>query len=339
MARADKAVDRLPSQREPLEQRTERANETQLRQQLSDMESYVKTTKSQRASAEKRADERAAAKYAKKELVAPSADEFTEHQLAKLQSAKELSDLAAEKATARQAELAAVVKLQEEEAELASRPVTLKLKGRFFGMGSREVAVSPDPPLATELPAGCRLLQGAIPEWMLEQAQEHLEPIFSDKSDKRVKPIKSGQRDSKRLQIKVEDTDKELVTLYLFDAYRRALEEAGEATGRTLSEFNAIKSLPTCAAQRRHWDFDADVVRYARRKPCSAILALHGGARLFVYDTVLKHDVTVLVPPGAILIFDGDVAHAGASYVGPNTRVHVYFRRQWHRAGSGLRVV
>ena len=35
-------------------------------------------------------------------------------------------------------------------------------------------------------------------------------------------------------------------------------------------------------------------------------------------------DVTVLVPVGAILLFDGDVAHAGASYAACNSRVHVY---------------
>ena len=32
----------------------------------------------------------------------------------------------------------------------------------------------------------------------------------------------------------------------------------------------------------------------------------------------------MLVPPGAILVFDGDVAHRGASYAALNTRVHMY---------------
>ena len=34
--------------------------------------------------------------------------------------------------------------------------------------------------------------------------------------------------------------------------------------------------------------------------------------------------MTVVPPPGAILLFDGDVAHTGASYAGGNTRVHLY---------------
>ena len=48
------------------------------------------------------------------------------------------------------------------------------------------------------------------------------------------------------------------------------------------------------------------------------------GARLYVYDSRLRREVTVLVPPGAILLFDGDVAHRGASYAARNTRVHLY---------------
>ena len=111
----------------------------------------------------------------------------------------------------------------------------------------------------------------------------------------------------------------------IFSSFKRALVEADEARGRILGEYNTIRSLPSCAKQDLHWDYDPDVVRYMRtRKPCSAILGLQQGARLYVYDTALRHEVTVLVPPGAILLFDGDVAHRGASYAGVNTRVHLY---------------
>eukprot|EP00966_Prymnesium_polylepis_P059302 1374746-Prymnesium_polylepis.1 len=110
----------------------------------------------------------------------------------------------------------------------------------------------------------------------------------------------------------------------IFGSVKRALREADEAYGRTMSEFNVINSAPTCAKQRLHWDYNPNVVRYLRRKPRSAILALQEGTRLTVYDTELECNVTVLVPPGAILLFDGDVAHAGASYAACNTRVHLY---------------
>ena len=110
----------------------------------------------------------------------------------------------------------------------------------------------------------------------------------------------------------------------IFGDFKEVLQEAGFSKDYSLSEFNVIHSLPGCVAQKMHWDYDPTVVRYKRRKPCSAILALSAGARLYVRDTHLGMDVTVLIPPGAIMIFDGDVAHAGASYAGPNTRVHLY---------------
>ena len=96
-----------------------------------------------------------------------------------------------------------------------------------------------------------------------------------------------------------------------------------------LSEFNVIHSVLACKAQVSHWDFDPDHVKYdgtrlLQRKPRSAMLSLQPGTRLFVYGPVLGHDVTAVVPPCAILLFDGDVAHAGASYAGGNTKVHLY---------------
>jgi ectoine hydroxylase-related dioxygenase (phytanoyl-CoA dioxygenase family) len=50
---------------------------------------------------------------------------------------------------------------------------------------------------------------------------------------------------------------------------------------------------------------------------------------LSVCVTVCKMNVAsgrvpTLLNPGDLLVFDGDVSHAGASYALPNTRVHVY---------------
>ena len=206
-------------------------------------------------------------------------------------------------------------------AQLAQRHVRLKLKGRFhYAAQSRRAAVSTEPPLAKELPPGCRLYEGTIAEWEAAEALAQLEElIHGDTPDPRVSSITSGQKDKKRKQLKMEEGE-----LGLFKSFKDALGEAGEAAGRELCEYNVISSLPTCTKQDIHWDYDPDRVRYARRKPASAILALQHGSRLYVYDSALKMEVTVLVPPGATLVFDGDVAHRGASYAGLNTRVHMY---------------
>ena len=53
-------------------------------------------------------------------------------------------------------------------------------------------------------------------------------------------------------------------------------------------------------------------------------MALEPGTRLRVRDADLGMDVQVVVPPGSMLIFEGDVSHAGMWYVASNLRVHVY---------------
>ena len=208
---------------------------------------------------------------------------------------------------------------------LAQRRVRLKLQGRFFHrkMGVARVQSFVEPPIALELPSGCRLLENAVAQWEIQGALPQLDQIF--RSDRRVRPITAGQSDSRRAQVELPESE-----LGIFTSFKRALEDAGEMHGRSLSEFNAIRSQPQCAKQHRHWDYDPTLVRYCngqirRRKPCSAILGLEMGARLYIFDTELAHDVTVLIAPGAILLFDGDVAHAGACYASPNIRVHGYF--------------
>ena len=58
-----------------------------------------------------------------------------------------------------------------------------------------------EPPLAVQLPAGCRLLEGAIPDWECSDALMKLEDLFYGESpDPRVSSITAGQKDKKRKQ-------------------------------------------------------------------------------------------------------------------------------------------
>ena len=59
-------------------------------------------------------------------------------------------------------------------------------------------------------------------------------------ADDRVKQIQSGQQDGKRKQLQMEPEE-----LAIFGSFKRALEEAGEANGRKLSECNVIQAVPT----------------------------------------------------------------------------------------------
>ena len=108
-------------------------------------------------------------------------------------------------------------------------------------------------------------------------------------------------------------------------ALLRVLRKSGELDGRSRGEMNALQSLPGCRQQRLHWDFNPDLCEGLRsRKPASVILAMQHGARLMVRNESANATVPIALSPGDVLVFEGDVAHAGAAYCVRNTRVHVY---------------
>ena len=113
--------------------------------------------------------------------------------------------------------------------------------------------------------------------------------------------------------------DEEVATALL-----RALHESGELDGRSHGEISALDSLPGCRQQRLHWDFNPDLCEGLVCKPASVILGMQCGARLMVRDERANATVPIVLGPGDVLVFEGDVAHAGASYCARNMRVHVY---------------
>ena len=77
--------------------------------------------------------------------------------------------------------------------------------------------------------------------------------------------------------------------------------------------------------QHRHWDWDPALCRALQRQPRGVVLACEDGARLVVFRGV--DDVEgeyIELNAGDVLLFDGDVLHAGALYEKDNLRVHVY---------------
>ena len=88
-----------------------------------------------------------------------------------------------------------------------------------------------------------------------------------------------------------------------------------------------LHSRQRCHEQKRHWDYNPDLLEGRQgRKPASVILALEPGARVIFFEDeyMATGKVPVQLNPGDLLVFDGDVSHAGASYAMPNTRIHVY---------------
>ena len=133
--------------------------------------------------------------------------------------------------------------------------------------------------------------------------------------------IRAQQRDKKRLLGEVDEADALRAQLH------RVLRETHELDGRTPRDWFALHSLVGCAKQRLHYDYPPDVVANlglrGGRKPRSVLLALEEGTRLHVRHPSHNASVVVLLGPGDVIVFDGDVAHAGSGYRAENTRLHV----------------
>ena len=98
----------------------------------------------------------------------------------------------------------------------------------------------------------------------------------------------------------------------------------------TESEWRAILAKAGCAEQKAHWDYPPNEVarcgtgRVPGRKPASVIAALEDGASLVIFVGPRRKRVEVALYAGDVLVFEGDVEHAGAAYHMANTRIHVY---------------
>lgn len=103
------------------------------------------------------------------------------------------------------------------------------------------------------------------------------------------------------------------------------LESRGEMRGRRFRRAAALVSLPGCKQQAWHTDYDptclsaeAGAASERRQKPASAILGLQEHTRLAFLG---GH---VALSRGDVVVFDGDVVHAGAAYSDQNIRLFVY---------------
>ena len=96
------------------------------------------------------------------------------------------------------------------------------------------------------------------------------------------------------------------------------LGEEGMLEGRTVGPVVSLHSLAGCEQQQFHTDYDKHLVRKAEAKPLGVLVALEDETSLVLQDRV------VLLGAGDVLVFDGDLVHAGAAYEHGNTRLHLY---------------
>ena len=302
MGRMPKAADRLPAQRESVEIRALRAAITEHEGELKWADDRVRAANSHRAASDRKVEQ------LEKEL----------EQLKKEKAAGVLTELVeprtvsafALQAEARREEARALeeqLEAERQQERASNRAVHIRWRGK-----PTLHCTDADP-----LPKGCRVYRTAVTPAVAERAL----PDLQQRAEQESRPITAGQADGKRKQVKV--SADEQIGLELL----KALHKVGELSGRNRSEVNVLDSQPGCKRQKLHWDYDPGLVAALgrkKKKPCSVILALQSGTRLLVRDEVADENVAVPLAPGDILVFDGDVAHAGEWYASRNTRVHMY---------------
>ena len=108
----------------------------------------------------------------------------------------------------------------------------------------------------------------------------------------------------------------------------RALRELGVADSHAFFEPVVLASAAGCPAQPPHLDYDPDLLEGVAPEdlPLGAILALEGGTKLDVYGLYQARGkrLQAAIPEGAVLVFRGDLVHAGSAYDKPNVRVHAF---------------
>lgn len=174
---------------------------------------------------------------------------------------------------------------------------------------------------------GYRIIRGAIEvsardlEVARKVVDEHGCVIFNDAL------CDSEENDMKRIQCGTKGRLRGLV-----GRMRRLASE--EAPTLIMRSPVILKSMRGCRPQMVHCDYDPESLKGL---PCDMVphgmlVALEDGTRLAVYpgshqaEEVDDLGVAVVVDlsPGDVLLFRGDLLHAGSSYTNENVRMHVY---------------
>jgi len=88
---------------------------------------------------------------------------------------------------------------------------------------------------------------------------------------------------------------------------------------RSMGTTVVMHSKAQCAKQHWHTDFDPDMCKSAQVKPLGVLFALQDNTSLNIHKRK-KIDLK----RGEMLLFSGDVIHAGSHYDNENTRIHIY---------------
>lgn len=96
------------------------------------------------------------------------------------------------------------------------------------------------------------------------------------------------------------------------------LTSKGILNGRKVGTIAILHSKSGCRRQQWHTDYDPDLCKMAKVKPMGVIFAFENST---YFNT---RNRKIVLKKGQVLIFDGDMVHAGSAYEKENTRMHLY---------------
>jgi hypothetical protein len=134
------------------------------------------------------------------------------------------------------------------------------------------------------------------------------------------------------------------------------LMTTSSGTAKELKHVHVLKSLanvaydesmktPQDGDQSKHMDESPEYVatfmqqegRTAVDMPLSVLVALEAAARLWVWRRADERPSLIRLDPGGVLVFRGDLCHAGAGYRLENVRVHMYlYHPAYHPPPSSI---
>jgi hypothetical protein len=117
--------------------------------------------------------------------------------------------------------------------------------------------------------------------------------------------------DTKRSQVSISTNDQDVQKIL------RVLGDYNLLAGRNVSDVVILHSKKDCKAQQYHTDFP-DHAKFMDDKPLSVLFALENNTKIYTKEKCIKID------RGDILIWDGDLVHAGGDYSEENVRIHMY---------------
>lgn len=144
-------------------------------------------------------------------------------------------------------------------------------------------------------------------------------PIFNGHENKEggISGI-SGSNDNKRLQAPIAVEPE----VHL-PGFAHLIKSVVELRGTRVSKWQLLVSKPGCAPQAPHADYDPQPNVH---KAFGCLVAIQDATTLDVFLGV-NHEVRtrVCLSQGDVLLFRGDLIHAGSAYPLRNARLHVYF--------------